>query len=118
MFMITCVIYISIVTLFDYLISSSYRLQKVLTCLSKHFDIGLVFHLYVMGLGYCCVETLKILFIFQFKVSLSTKHDFGSAPLGKSVTTIKQGGRRTRFSGDDKHCFLFFLERKFSFKCC
>lgn len=69
MFLITCVIYISIVTL-DCLISSFYWLQKVFTrekSLFKH--IGLVCHHCVMKFSDCCAEIPNVLFIFQFKCS-------------------------------------------------
>lgn len=91
MFLITSVIYISIVTL-DCLISSFYWMQKVFRCekgLSKHFDMGLVFHHCVMKFSDCCAKIPNILFIFQFKVSLSTRPRFCSASVGKSATTMK-----------------------------
>lgn len=112
MFLITCAIYSPIVTLFHCLISSFYWLQKVFTCeksLSKHFDIELLFHLCVMKFGDCREETPEILFIFQFKVPLSTIHHFCSASLGKSETTVKQGGRRTSYIRDKN---WFFFSRK------
>lgn len=96
-------IYISIVTLFDCLISNFYWLQKVFTCekcLSKCFDIELILHLCVMKFGHCCGETPKMLFIFQLKVALSTRHHFCSASVGKSAATVKQGGRRICFIRD------------------
>lgn len=116
--LITCVINISIVTLLDCLNSSFFWLQKVFKCensLSKHFDIGPVFHLCVMKFGDCCAETTTIVFIFQFKVSLGTRHHFCSASLGKSATTVKQGGGRTCFIRNESWGF-FPLERKLSCK--